>query len=65
MSINVALDEALIDEVRKLTGLKSDTEVVERVLRRYVAGRYKHKDLLDLVGKIDFHDGFDPKTIRS
>lgn len=65
MGINVTVDEKLIEEARKLTGLKTDAEVVEGVLRRYVAGRYKHKDILDLAGKIEFRDGFDPRDLRS
>ena len=65
MGINVTVDSKLIDEAKKLTGLKSDAEVVERILQRYVAGRQKHKDLLDLAGQIDFYEGYDPKDLRS
>lgn len=64
MGITVNVDEKLIEEARRLTGAASDSEVVETILARFVAGRHKHRDLLDLVGKIEFFDGFDPKGLR-
>ena len=65
MGVNVKIDEKLVAEAKKLTGLTSESEAVEQILRRVIAGRRKHKGLMDLVGKIEFYEGFDPKNLRS
>ncbi len=64
MGTNMTIDEKLLEEACEMTGLTSDIEVVERVLSRFIEGRYKHKNRLDLVGKIEFYDGFDSKALR-
>ena len=65
MGINVVIDEKLVEEVRTITGLTDSNAAIEHLLRRVLLGRRKHKDLLDLVGKIDFYEGYDPKSLRS
>ena len=64
MGINVIIDEKLVVEAKKLTGLGADGAAVEEVLRQLFAGRAKHADLLALVGKVKFHDGYDPNELR-
>ncbi len=65
MGINVVIDDKLVAEIKTITGQSSDSAAIEQVLRRIVAGRRKHKDLVDLVGRVEFHDGYDPKALRS
>lgn len=65
MGINVTIDEKLIEEAKRLTGLSAGSEAIERILRQVVAGTSKHADLLDLAGKIKFQDGYDPRELRS
>jgi Bacterial antitoxin of type II TA system, VapB len=65
MGINITVDETLVAEARRLTGMSEDSAAVDEVLRRLFAGRSKHADLLDLVGKVQFFDGYDPKQMRS
>jgi Arc/MetJ family transcription regulator len=64
MGINITVDENLVAEARKLTGLGTDAAAVEEVLRRIFSGREKHADLLALIGKVKFFDGYDPKDLR-
>ena len=64
MGINVTVDEKLLEEIRTMTGLPENTAAVEMVLRRHLAVRQKNQDLLDLVGKVKFYDGYDPKALR-
>jgi Arc/MetJ family transcription regulator len=65
MGINVIIDDKLVAEIKAITGQSSDSAAIDQVLRRIVAGRRKHKDLVDLVGKVEFHEGYDPKALRS
>jgi Arc/MetJ family transcription regulator len=65
MGINVVIDDKLVAEIKSITGQSSDSAAIDQVLRRIVAGRQKHKDLVDLVGKVEFHDGYDPRALRS
>jgi Arc/MetJ family transcription regulator len=65
MGVNVTVDEKLVEEAKRLTGLASESAAVEQLLQRLFAGRNKHKALLDLVGKVEFHEGYDPRSIRS
>ena len=60
----IPIDDGLLKAVQELTGEKDERTAVERVLRNHVDARQKNKDLLDLVGKINFHDGYDPKALR-
>lgn len=64
MGINILIDEKIAAEAREITGLADDSAAIEQILTRVIAGRRKHKDLLDLAGKIDFYEGYDPKALR-
>jgi Arc/MetJ family transcription regulator len=63
MRTNIELDDRLIDEARRLTGLQTKKAVVEEALRVLIASR-RRRSLLDLEGKIRFADGYDHKTLR-
>ena len=65
MGINVTLDDKLVAEAKRITGLTGDREAIEQVLRRVGAGRDKHRSLFDLVGKVRFYEGYDPRALRS
>lgn len=49
MRTNIVIDDELIDEARRLSGLSTKREVVEAALRHFVAG-YHQLDLLKLRG---------------
>ena len=65
MGINVTIDEKLIEQAKRLTGLSAGGAAIEQVLRNVFAGTAKHADLLALVGKVQFQDGYDPRELRS
>ena len=67
MGINVTIDEKLIEEIKKLTGLSTDTDAVEEALRRLVveSNKPQRKSMFDLVGKIHVRDGYDYKALRA
>jgi Arc/MetJ family transcription regulator len=59
-TIKIALDEALIAEAMQLTGATFVHDVIDTALRELVR-RMKRRDIAELVGKVKFHEGFDPK----
>jgi Arc/MetJ family transcription regulator len=65
MGINVLVDEKLLAEARLATGIADDQAAIDQIVRRVVCGRRKHQALLDLVGQIQFYDGYDPRALRS
>ena len=64
MNTTIELDETLVKAVKDKTGEPSDRLAVEKILRSYVSALETHKDLLELAGKVQFYDGFDPKELR-
>lgn len=63
MRTNIELDEALLAEAMRASGAKTKKEAVNLGLRALIKTS-KKPDLLDLVGKVKFYDGFDPKKHR-
>jgi Arc/MetJ family transcription regulator len=64
MRTNIVLDDDLLSEAIRVTGMKTKKEVVHEALRLLVATR-KRKSLLDLKGKIELAPGYDYKTLRT
>ncbi len=63
MRTNVVLDDELVEEARKLTGIKTKRELVNEALRVLIATR-RRKSLLEIMGKIEFAPGYDYKEHR-
>jgi Arc/MetJ family transcription regulator len=60
---NIVLDEELVAEAQSVTGIATKREVVDFALRELVRQRRRGKlNLLDLAGKIEFVDDYDPKA---
>jgi Arc/MetJ family transcription regulator len=64
MRTNIDLDEKLVQEAFRLTGIRTKRELVNEALRLLVETR-KRKSLLDLRGKIEFAEGYDHKALRA
>lgn len=58
---NIVLDDELVDEAMRVTGAKTKKQVVDIALRELVKAR-RRKSILDLAGKLDFAEGYDPKS---
>jgi Arc/MetJ family transcription regulator len=63
MRTNIVLDDELLAEAAKLSGIKTKKELVHEALRVFIATQ-KRKNLLDLRGKIEFAPGYDYKALR-
>lgn len=64
MRTNIDLDDRLVKEAQRLTGIDTKKDVVHEALRLLVQNR-KRKSLRDLRGKIDFAPGYDYKVLRA
>jgi len=63
MATNLALDDRLIEEARKLGGHKSKKEAVNAALDEYVRRR-RQTDVIRLFGTIDYDPAYDYKAER-
>ena len=63
MRTNVVIDDELINEAIRLSGLKTKKDVISIALHELVATR-KRRNLLEIEGKIMFRDDYDYKAMR-
>ena len=63
MATNLALDDSLIEEARKIGGHKTKKEAVTAALDEYVKRRQQLK-IIDLFGTIDLDPAYDYKAER-
>lgn len=63
MRTNIVLDDELVREAQRLTGIRTKRKLVEEALRVLITSR-KRLSLLDLEGRIRFCDGYDYKAMR-
>jgi len=64
MRTNIVLDDELVAEASRLSGIKTKKDLVHEALRVFIASK-KRKSLLDLAGKIQLAPGYDYKTLRN
>ena len=64
MRTSIVLDDNLINEAIKLTGINTKRELVNLALKEFVQN-HKKKDLFKLAGQLEFRDDFDHKSARS
>ena len=63
MRTNIVLDDDLVEEARRLTGIKTKRELVHEALRVLVETK-KRISLLEIAGKVEFAEGYDHKALR-
>ena len=63
MRTNIVLDDDLVAEAARLSGIRTKKDLVHEALRVFIATK-KRKSLLDLQGKIEFAPGYDYKALR-
>jgi hypothetical protein len=63
MRTNIVLDDDLIEEAARLSGIRTKKDLVHEALRVFIATK-KRKSLLDLAGKIELAPGYDYKALR-
>jgi Arc/MetJ family transcription regulator len=63
MRTNVDLDDALVEEAFRLTGVRTKKRLLHLALEELIRARGK-RNLAELAGAIRFADGFDHKEAR-
>jgi len=63
MATNLALDDRLIEEARRIGRHKSKKEAVTAALQNYVK-QHKRMRIIELFGTIDYHPNYDYKAAR-
>jgi Arc/MetJ family transcription regulator len=63
MATNLALDDSLIEQARRVGKHRTKKEAVTQALREYVRRR-RQLEILDLVGEVPFDDSYDHKPLR-
>ncbi len=64
MATNLALNDKLIDEARRVGKHKTKKDAVNAALTEYVA-KHKQLEILQYFGKLEYHDDYDYKKLRS
>jgi Arc/MetJ family transcription regulator len=63
MATNLAIDDGLIDEARRVGNFRTKKEAVTTALQEYIQRR-KQLEILKLAGTIDYDPSYDYKRIR-
>jgi Arc/MetJ family transcription regulator len=63
MPTNLAIEDRLVEEARRVGGHRSKRDAVNSALREYVR-RHRQQDILRLAGTIDYDADYDPKALR-
>lgn len=64
MATNLAIDPGLLDRAVEVSGERTKKAVVTRALQEFIARR-EQKRVLELLGQLEWDDGFDYKAERS
>ncbi len=64
MATNLSIDPELLDRALAISGERTKKAAVTRALQEFIARR-QQKGLLELVGKLEWDQGFDYKAERS
>jgi Arc/MetJ family transcription regulator len=63
MRTNIVLEDSLVKEALRHSGIKTKKELIHKALEEFVKNR-RRLNLLDLAGKIEFAEGYDYKSLR-
>jgi hypothetical protein len=63
VATNLAIDDKLIDEARRIGNHKTKKEAVTAALAEYI-GHRKRMQILELFGTIDYDPDYDYKKVR-
>ncbi len=64
MATNLSIDPELIEQALKVSGERTKRAAVTKALEEFIARR-RQKRILELMGKLEWDDGYDYKTERS
>jgi Arc/MetJ family transcription regulator len=65
MGIKVLVDEKLVEEAQKLTGLSDPQAAIEQIVRRATGTKTALQGMLELAGTNPLRDDYDYKALRA
>ncbi len=63
MRTNIDINEKLLEEAFSVSQVRSKKDLIHEALREYIRLK-KRKDLTELAGTIEFHEGYNHKELR-
>ena len=63
MRTNIDINEELLEEAFSVSRVRSKKDLIHDALREYIRLK-KRKDLTELAGTIEFHEGYNHKELR-
>jgi Arc/MetJ family transcription regulator len=63
MATNLAIDDALIEEAKRIGRHRTKKEAVTAALEEYIRHR-KRLELIEMAGEVDYLPGYDHKALR-
>lgn len=63
MRTNIVIDDALLEEAFSVSRARTKKDLVHEALRELIRIK-KRKDMTELAGSIEFHQGYDHKKLR-
>jgi len=64
MATNLAIDDDLLNLALKLGGFRSKKDTVNAALEEFIRRR-KAEEVIELFGKVEYHEGYDYKNMRT
>lgn len=64
MRTNIDIDNNLIKKAKTLSNIKTKKEIIHLALKEFIKSK-ERLNLMDLIGKIKFADGYDYKKLRN
>lgn len=64
MATNLAIDDALLERAREISGLATKKAVVTQALQEYIQKRRQHQ-VTALFGTVEYDKGHDYKALRT
>lgn len=64
MRTNIVLDDELVREAQRLTGIRTKRELVAEALRSLIETR-RRLELLELWGQVELAEGYDHRALRA
>jgi len=64
MAVNLAINDGLLEDARRLGGYDSQRDVVHAALEEFIQRR-RVEDVVKLFGNIEFDENYDYKKLRN
>jgi hypothetical protein len=64
MAVNLAINDGLLEDARRLGGYSSQRDTVHAALEEFIRRR-KVEDVIKLFGDIEFDENYDYKKLRN